>query len=107
MVDRAPDGGEGVAEAEVDAAHAPAGEGGRHGGDDAAGEVGVDQALHRLEGTAILLAEPGLAQGATFLGKELGRDARDLLGRDLDAEPVVAATGPAVVEEAAFAVGGR
>jgi len=74
--------------------------------DDAAGEVGVDQAFEGFEGTAVFLAEPGFAQGAAFLGEEVGSDARDFVGGDLNSVPIVAAGGPAVVEEAAFAVGG-
>jgi len=103
-VEEAPDGGEGVAEAEVDAAQESAGRGGG-AGDDAAGEVGVDQALQGLEGAAILLAEPAVAQCAAFLLQEGFGDARDSLRGDLDAEPVVAAPGPGVVEEAAAAEG--
>jgi len=51
----APEGGEGVAEAEVDAADARAGGRGR-AGDDAAGEIGIDQPLQGLERAAVLLA---------------------------------------------------
>src|SRR5262249_30388716 len=102
---RAPDGGERVAEAEVDAADAPAaGRGGA--GDDAAGEVGGDQALQRLERAEGLLAEPPLAPGAAVAFEEGPRDGRDLVGGALDAGPVVAAPGPGVPEEAALAVGG-
>src|SRR5262249_19573402 len=110
-VEEAPDSGEGVAEAEVDAAvgAAPHGlprcpEGRGKFGDGAAGEVGVDKAFQSLEGAAVFLAVPGFAQGAALAGEEVGFDARDLVDGDLDAGPVVAAARPGFVKEAALAV---
>jgi len=51
------------------------------------------------------LAEPAIAQAAALFLQELGADAREAVGGDFDGCPVVAAGGPGVVEEPAFAVG--
>src|SRR5947209_7927095 len=59
------------------------------------------------ETALVPLAEPRLAQGPTLLVQEGRRDADDLIRRHLDAGPVGAAVGPAVVEEASLAVGRR
>src|SRR5438105_11669717 len=102
----APDGGEGAVEAEVDAADAPAS---RHDErarrQHAAGQAGVDGAFLRLERAAVFLAKPRVAESAALAVEEFVADARDLVGGDFDALPVVPAPGPAVVKEAALAVG--
>src|SRR5207245_9668406 len=47
--------------------------------DDAAGEVGIDEAFEGFEGALVLLTIVGVAAaGAALLGQELGGDARDL-----------------------------
>jgi hypothetical protein len=80
-VERAPEGGEGVAPAEVDAADGPA-HGDAGGVPDAGVELGVDEALQGGEQAAVLLIDPGAAQ-AGLLGLDEGRgDARDLVVGD-------------------------
>src|SRR5205807_9327447 len=104
----APERGEGIGEAEIDAAKLFAGGAGHQLGrgfvvDDAASEIVIDEPLQRLEGAFVLLTVPGPAHGAPVLFEALGLDARDLAGRDVDVRPVGAATGPGVVKEAALA----
>ena len=102
-IEHAPDGGERVAQAEVDAAK-PAARRHRPRRHHRAGEVRVDQPFQRLERTAELLAIPRLAHLPADAGQVIRRDARHLVHRHLDPLPVVAAVGPGVIEEAAPAV---
>ena len=69
-VEDAPDGGEGVADAEVEAEDG--GAGGGRAGDHHAGEIGVDQPLQGLERAAVLLADKRLAVLASLLVEEGG-----------------------------------
>jgi hypothetical protein len=98
-VEDAPDRGEWIAPAPVDAAHGLARR--RAHIDDALGEVGVDKALHRLEAALIFLGDPRSAQGSLFLGDELGGDARAVVPGDADFVKGAAAL-PFVVEPAAL-----
>ena len=72
MVDVAPDRGERVAVAEIDAADVrrmvlpPLSREARR--DHAFVQVGEDQAFERFEGTLVFLAKPGVAEAAAFLG---------------------------------------
>src|SRR5205823_5567166 len=100
----APQGTERVAEAEVDAAHPPPGEIGRPIVRHAPRlEVGVDQALQRLERALVLLPHPALTQAALLGGDEGGRDPRALLPGDAHAPPARVAAVPLAPEEAAAA----
>src|SRR5262249_46646838 len=74
-IEDAPEGGEGVAPAEVEAADEPAGRQ-RPAGDEGLLEVGIDQPFHRLEAGLVLLADPGVAHRAALGLDELGGDAR-------------------------------
>src|SRR5262249_26577698 len=64
----------------------------------AAAEVRIHQPRHRLERAAVFLAEPRFAQGAAFLLKEVGVDARALIRADLHTLPIVPAARPGVPE---------
>jgi hypothetical protein len=110
-IEEAPDGGEGVAVAEVDAAPRPVvldveGAVEHEIGHlaDAAVEVAIDETVAGLEGAQVLLAEMGLVFFEALLFEPVGGDAGALGGGDLDLEPVAVA-GPGLVEEAAAAVG--
>jgi hypothetical protein len=113
-VEHAPDSREGIAQAEVDAAEPAAGphprplsrKGRGELWHDAAGEIGIDQPLQGLEGTAELLAIPRLAHLPSGALQVVGLDARHLVDRHFDAFPVVAPLGPGLVEEATPAIGG-
>jgi hypothetical protein len=105
-VARTPDGGERIAEAKVDAADRSAGKQ-RHGRDDAAGKIGINQSFQRFEGAAILLVIPGSAEGAQLLFEEGRADARDLAGPDLEAKPGSRGVMPGLEKESAAAKRGR
>src|ERR1700687_1525121 len=96
-VEHAPDGRERIAQPEVDAAH-PAAVSRRLLVGPAAREGGVYETFQRLEAAAELLAIPRFPHLPAHLFQVARLDARNFLGRHLDARPVVAATRPGVVE---------
>ena len=58
-----------------------------------------------MEFAKVILGEVARPEGAALLLEEAGRDARAFGGGHSEASPFVAAAGPFVVKEAAFAVG--